>query len=44
VDRAEIGFVRGDGDLHGVKNVGEIPAVFYVIRWSASGMLKTNAK
>jgi mannose-6-phosphate isomerase-like protein (cupin superfamily) len=32
-------FVAG-GDLHGVKNIGEKPAVYYVIRWSAAGMPK----
>jgi XRE family transcriptional regulator, regulator of sulfur utilization len=36
-------FVAG-GDLHGVINVGEKPAVYYVVRWSASGMPKTNAE
>jgi uncharacterized cupin superfamily protein len=25
------------GDPHGVKNVGEKPAVYYVIRWTAGG-------
>jgi XRE family transcriptional regulator, regulator of sulfur utilization len=35
-------FVAG-GDLHGVKNVGEKPAVYYVIRWSVAGTAKTNA-
>ena len=34
-------FVAG-GDMHGVKNVGEKPAVYYVVRWSASGMPKKN--
>jgi quercetin dioxygenase-like cupin family protein len=34
-------FVAG-GDLHGVKNVGEKPAVYYVVRWSASGISRKN--
>ena len=24
------------GDPHGVKNVGDVPAVYYVIRWTAA--------
>ncbi len=36
-------FVAG-GDLHGVKNIGEKPATYYVIRWSAYGTSKKNAE
>jgi XRE family transcriptional regulator, regulator of sulfur utilization len=31
-------------ELHGVKNVGEKPATYYVINWHSPGMLKESAE
>ena len=30
-------------DLHGVKNVGQTPATYFVIKWWPPGMLNTKA-
>jgi quercetin dioxygenase-like cupin family protein len=34
---------QASNQLHGITNVGETPAVYYVIRWSSPGMLKAPA-
>ncbi len=34
---------QASNQLHSVKNVGETPAVYYVMRWNSPGMLKTAA-
>jgi hypothetical protein len=28
--------------MHGTKNVGDVPAVYHVIRWNSPGMLKAR--
>ena len=34
---------QASNQLHGVKNVGETLATYYVVRWAAPGMLKARA-
>jgi hypothetical protein len=29
--------------MHGMKNVGNVPAVYHVMRWNSPGMLKARA-
>ena len=29
--------------MHGMKNVGDVPAVYHVMRWNSPGMLKARA-
>jgi quercetin dioxygenase-like cupin family protein len=29
--------------LHGIRNVGDVPAVYHVIKWNSPGMLKKKA-
>lgn len=31
---------QGSNELHGIKNVGDSPATYHVIRWNSPGMLK----
>lgn len=31
---------QASNELHGIKNVGETPATYHVIRWNSPGMLK----
>jgi quercetin dioxygenase-like cupin family protein len=33
---------QASNQLHGVKNVGDAPATYYVIRWNSPGMLKAK--
>jgi quercetin dioxygenase-like cupin family protein len=30
--------------LHGIRNVGDVPATYHVIKWNSPGMLKQRAK
>jgi quercetin dioxygenase-like cupin family protein len=30
--------------LHGIRNVGKIPATYYIIRWKSPGMAKDRSK
>jgi hypothetical protein len=30
--------------MHGIRNVGEGPATYHVIRWNSPGMLKQRTK
>jgi quercetin dioxygenase-like cupin family protein len=34
---------QASNQLHGVKNVGETPATYYVVRWASPGTLKARA-
>jgi uncharacterized cupin superfamily protein len=34
---------QASNQMHGVRNVGEVPAVYHVIRWKSPGMLKAEA-
>jgi quercetin dioxygenase-like cupin family protein len=34
---------QASGQLHGVRNVGQTPATYYVIRWASPGTLKARA-
>jgi XRE family transcriptional regulator, regulator of sulfur utilization len=34
---------QGSNQMHGVRNVGDVPAVYYVMRWNSPGMLKAAA-
>jgi quercetin dioxygenase-like cupin family protein len=34
---------QASNQLHGVRNVGETPATYYVVRWTSPGMLKAHA-
>jgi quercetin dioxygenase-like cupin family protein len=34
---------QASNQLHGVKNVGDVPAVYHVIRWASPGMKKAAA-
>ncbi len=29
--------------MHGMRNVGDVPAVYHVMRWNSPGMLKARA-
>ncbi|MGH9370871.1 MAG: cupin domain-containing protein [Vicinamibacterales bacterium] len=31
-------------ELHGIRNVGDVPATYHVIKWNSPGMLKQRAK
>jgi quercetin dioxygenase-like cupin family protein len=33
---------QASNQLHGVRNVGETPAIYYVVRWTSPGMLKAR--
>jgi quercetin dioxygenase-like cupin family protein len=33
---------QASNQLHGVKNVGETPATYYVVRWTSPGMMKAR--
>lgn len=35
---------QASNQMHGMRNVGDVPAVYHVIRWNSPGMLKANAK
>ena len=32
---------QASNQLHGLRNVGDVPAVYHVIKWNSPGMLKT---
>jgi quercetin dioxygenase-like cupin family protein len=34
---------QGSNQLHGVRNVGDKPATYYVVRWTSPGMMKARA-
>ena len=34
---------QASNQLHGVRNVGDVPATYYVMRWASPGMLKAPA-
>ena len=34
---------QASNQLHGVRNVGQTPAIYYVVRWTSPGMLKARA-
>jgi XRE family transcriptional regulator, regulator of sulfur utilization len=34
---------QGSNQMHGVRNVGDTQAVYYVMRWNSPGMLKAAA-
>jgi XRE family transcriptional regulator, regulator of sulfur utilization len=34
---------QGSNQMHGVRNVGDVPAIYYVMRWNSPGMLKAAA-
>jgi quercetin dioxygenase-like cupin family protein len=33
---------QASGQLHTIKNVGDVPAVYHVIKWNSPGMLKAR--
>jgi XRE family transcriptional regulator, regulator of sulfur utilization len=34
---------QASNQLHGVRNVGDVPATYYVVRWTSPGMAKPKA-
>lgn len=34
---------QASNQLHGVRNVGDVPATYYVVRWTSPGMAKAKA-
>jgi XRE family transcriptional regulator, regulator of sulfur utilization len=34
---------QASNQLHGIRNVGDVPAVYHVIKWNSPGMLKARS-
>jgi len=34
---------QASNQMHGLRNVGDVPAVYHVIKWNSPGMLKAKS-